>query len=94
MGRHSTRHGDRDISRAETPPPGPPRILMDHARPDKKKPATGAGFSSTFGLQPLQITLSQLGGRATRVLRDDLLKNATGLVVVTQATFDVGQFEQ
>lgn len=94
VGRHSTRHGDKDISRAETPPRMRARILMDDAKPDKKNPRRARVYSSSVDLQPLQVALSQLGGRATRVLRDDLLKNATSLVVVTQATLDIGQFEQ
>lgn len=94
IGRHSTRHGDKDISRAETPPRMRARILMDHAKPDKKNPRRARVYSSSVDLQPLQIALSQLGGRAARILRNHLLQDATSLVVVTQATLDISQFEQ
>lgn len=40
------------------------------------------------------VALRQLGGRSARVLGNDLLEDALGLVVVTQATLDVRQLVQ
>lgn len=91
MSRCSTRHGGKDISRAETLPATRAGILMEVVEfRTRKNPRRARVHSSAAGLQTLQVALRQLGGRAARILSDDLLEYPASLVVVAQATLDIG----